>query len=75
MFQALAAALILVAAYFLYEGRTDTAFVTGVLGVCAFFLSVRFILKPRVNERSSERERLSTEQTDEAAEEGDNANE
>ena len=75
MFQVLAAALILVAAYFLYKGQTDIAFVTGVLAVCAFFLSVRFILKPRASGRNIERERLRAEQQDAVTDQPDNANE
>ena len=70
LFQILAAVLIGAAAFFLWRQDYDTAFVTAVLGVCAFFLSVRFAFKPRVDERQAERII--------AAEEGDdptNANE
>ena len=56
MFQVLAVALLAVAAFFLYRGQTDIAFVASVLGVCAFFLSIRFILKPRVLERNAQRQ-------------------
>jgi hypothetical protein len=56
MFQVLAVALLAVAAFFLYNGQTDVAFVSVVLGVCAFFLSIRFMIKPRVLERNAERE-------------------
>jgi hypothetical protein len=47
-FQFLAAALFLAAAYFLYRRDLDTAFVTAVLGACAFFLSLRFAYKSRI---------------------------
>ena len=49
MFQILAVVLVGAAAFFLWRSDTDTAFVTGVLGICAFFLSIRFQLKNRVD--------------------------
>jgi hypothetical protein len=55
MFQILAAALIVAAFYFLIKQDYDTAFVTGVIGICSFFLSVRFRLKPRVEARVAAR--------------------
>ena len=55
-FQILAVALLAAAAYFLIRSNYDDAFVTGVLGVCSFFLSVRFTFKPRVQERLDARQ-------------------
>lgn len=55
-FQILAVALIAAAAYFLVRGEYDDAFVTGVLGVCSYFLSIRFTFKPRVQDRLADRE-------------------
>lgn len=55
MFQILAVALAIAAAIFVWRGDLDTAFVIGVLAVCAFFLSIRFTFKPRVTERDIER--------------------
>ena len=52
-FQILAVALIAAAAFFLFRLDYDDAFVTGVLGVCSFFLSVRFTYKSRVPERAA----------------------
>jgi hypothetical protein len=52
-FQILAVALIAAAAFFLFRLDYDDAFVTGVLGVCSFFLSVRFTYKSRVPERTA----------------------
>jgi len=52
-FQILAAALILAAAYFLIRTDYDDAFVTGVLGACSFFLSIRFTYKSRAPERTT----------------------
>ena len=50
-FQILAVVLIAAAAYFLFRAEYDDAFVTAVLGICSFFLSIRFTFKPRVDER------------------------
>ena len=52
-FQILAAALTVAAAYFLIRADYDDAFVTGVLGICSFFLSIRFTYKSRVPERAT----------------------
>jgi hypothetical protein len=51
IFQVLAVVLVGVAAFSLYRGDTDTAFETGVLAACAFFLSYRFQIKDRIAER------------------------
>jgi hypothetical protein len=48
-----------VAAYFLWTGYKDGAFVAAVLGAVSFFLSIRVQVKGRLNER--ERERLALE--------------
>jgi hypothetical protein len=64
-FQILAVALLAAAAYFLIRGDLDDAFVTGVLGVCSFFLSVRFTFKPRVQERLSAREHAHDQEVEE----------
>ena len=55
MFQILAVALAIAAAFFVWRGDIDTAFVIGVLAVCAFFLSIRFSFKTRVSDRDIER--------------------
>jgi hypothetical protein len=55
MFRILAAVLIATAVFFLFRTDYDDAFVTGVLGICAFFLSIRFSFKERVQERDAER--------------------
>lgn len=55
LFQLLAVVLIGAAAFFFWRHDYDTSFVTVVLGVCAFFLSIRFTFKPRVEERHAER--------------------
>ena len=54
-FQILAAALIAIAVFFLIKVDYDDAFVTGVLGLCSFFLSIRFKLKPQIEERQAAR--------------------
>jgi hypothetical protein len=68
-FQILAVALIAAAAYFLLRGDYDDAFVTGVLGACSFFLSVRFAFKPRVQERLATRERARSDEDNGPADE------
>ena len=56
MFQILAVAFAIAAAFFVWQSDIDTAFVIGVLAVCAFFLSIRFAFKTRVHEREVERQ-------------------
>lgn len=53
-FQITAVILIGVAAYFLWQGNGDGAFVAAVLGAIAFFLSVRFQVKGRLKQRENE---------------------
>lgn len=56
VFQILAVALAVAAAYFLWVGNKDGAFVSAVLGCVAFFLSVRVQVKARNTAREAERE-------------------
>ena len=53
--------LIAAAAYFLFRAEYDDAFVTAVLGICSFFLSIRFTFKPRVDERLAARQPVQDE--------------
>ena len=53
-FQILAVILIGVAAFFLWRGNTDGAFISAVLGAVSFFLSVRFQVKERLKKREIE---------------------
>jgi hypothetical protein len=57
IFQILAVILAGVAAYFLWAGNNDGAFVCAVLGCVAFFLSVRFQVKERNRIRELEKEK------------------
>lgn len=57
LFQILAVILAGVAAYFLWAGNKDWAFVAVVLGCVSFFLSVRFQVKERNRIRELEREK------------------
>lgn len=57
MFQILAVILAGVAAYFLWSGNNDGAFVSAVSGCVSFFLSVRFQVKERNRFRELEREK------------------
>lgn len=54
IFQILAVILIGVAAFFVWRGDTDAVFVAAVAGAVSFFLSVRFEIGSRVNERKAE---------------------
>lgn len=55
VFQILAVVLAGTAAYFLYKGSSDGAFVSAVLGCVAFLLSIRFQVKKRNAIRETER--------------------
>ena len=56
IFQIVAVILAGIAAYFLWDGNKDGAFVSAVLGCVAFFLSIRFEVKERNSQREQERE-------------------
>ena len=58
VFQILAVALAVAAAYFLWSGNKDGAFVSVVLGCVAFFISIRFQAKARTAVNDPERETL-----------------
>lgn len=45
-----------IAAFFLWRDNGDGAFVAAVLGAVAFFLSIRFQVKGRLNQRELERQ-------------------
>ena len=51
IFQILAVILAGIAAYFLWQGNNDGAFVAAVLGSVSFFLSIRFQVKERMKQR------------------------
>ncbi len=53
-FQIVAVILAGIAAYFLWQGNGDGAFVAAVLGAVCFFLSVRFQVKERNTKRELE---------------------
>lgn len=55
-FQILAVILAGVAAYFMWQSNADRAFAAAVFGAVAFFLSVRFQVKERLERREAERE-------------------
>ena len=56
VFQVSAGALAVAAAYFLWVGNKDGAFVSAVIACVTFFLSVRFQVKARNSVREAERE-------------------
>ena len=57
MFQVVAVIFAGIAAYFLWSGNNDGAFVSAVLGCVAFFLSIRFQVKERNLAREAERDK------------------
>lgn len=54
IFQIVAVILAGIAAYFLWQGNGDGAFVSAVVGAVCFFLSVRFQVKERNTKRELE---------------------
>ena len=56
IFQVLAVVLAGAAAYFLWSGNRDGAFVSAVLGCVAFLIAIRFQVKARNTVRDAERE-------------------
>ena len=56
IFQTVAVILAGIAAYFLWVGNKDGAFLSAVLGCVAFFLSVRSQVKERNRQRQTERD-------------------
>ena len=56
LFQVLAVVLAGAAAYFLWSGNRDGAFVSAVLGCVAFLIAIRFQVKARNTVREAERE-------------------
>ncbi|HMQ03770.1 MAG TPA: hypothetical protein PKD26_07630 [Pyrinomonadaceae bacterium] len=53
-FQIASFALALIAAWFLWSGNMDGAFVSAVLGSVSFFLSIRWQVKDRIRTREAE---------------------
>ena len=70
IFQIIAVILAGIAAYFLWTGNSDGAFISAVLGCVSFFLSVRFQVKERNQIREAERERSNGESEPPTAESG-----
>ena len=64
IFQILAVVLGGTAAYFLWTGYKDGAFVAAVVGCVSFFLSVRFQVKERNLIREAERAASGPDRTD-----------
>ncbi len=54
IFQIAAVILIGVAAFFLWKGNNDWMFVSAAFGAVCFFLSVRFQVKERMQQREKE---------------------
>lgn len=60
IFQVVAVILAGSAAYFIWHGNKDGAFVSAVLGCVSFFLSVRAQVKQRNKEREAEEKKIET---------------
>lgn len=60
IFQISAVILIGVAAFFLWKGNNDAMFVSVVVGAVCFFLSVRFQVKDRMQQREKESQTFET---------------
>lgn len=73
-FQILAVILGGVAAYFLWQGNAERAFVAAVFGAVSFFLNVRFQVKGRLDQREAERLRAEEEDEEFEDEEFDEEN-
>ncbi len=54
LFQLLAMVLIGVAAFFMWKSNNDAMFISAVLGSVCFFLSYRFQVKERMEQREKE---------------------
>jgi uncharacterized membrane protein YdjX (TVP38/TMEM64 family) len=63
IFQITAVILIGVAAFFLWKGNNDAMFISAVVGAVCFFLSVRFQVRERMQDREKEAQKF--EPTDE----------
>jgi hypothetical protein len=59
-----AAMLMVIAAYFLWQANKDGVFVSVVLAACAFFMSIRFQAKARLDEAKRNEEILHDSRTD-----------
>ena len=60
IFQITAVILIGIAAFFLWKGNNDAMFISSVVGAVCFFLSVRFQVKERLQEREKETQKFET---------------
>ena len=55
LFQLLAVIFGAAGAFFFWRGQTEAMFVSGVIGAACFFLSIRFEIKQRLDERAASR--------------------
>jgi hypothetical protein len=58
LFYVIAVALAGAAAFLLWQQNTEWAFAAGVLSACAYFIGLRFKLKPVVERRKAEIARM-----------------
>lgn len=57
VFRILAVIFIGIAAFFLWKGNGDGAFISAVIGAVSFFLSIRFQVKGRLKQREEQKAR------------------
>lgn len=69
LFQILAVILIGIAAFFLWQGKSDAGFVLAVLACVSFFIGTRFPVKARVEKRNAELLKKQVEQEKESVKE------
>ncbi len=65
IFQITAVILIGVATFFLWKGNNDAMFISTVVGAVCFFLSIRFQVKDRMEQREREKAALETKTANE----------
>ena len=70
LFQLLAVILIGIAAFFLWRSNNDAMFISAVLGSVCFFLSYRFQVKERMEQREKERMNNSSQEIETADKRG-----
>lgn len=56
IFQIAAVILVGVAAFFLWKGNNDGVFIAAVVGAVCFFLSIRFQVRERLEQRKNKSE-------------------
>jgi len=64
IFQILAVVLAGAAAFLFWRGDSDMTFVVSVLAACSFFLSIRYQMKARIDERNAAAKKVAADDED-----------